>query len=647
VLITALRQKADLKVAPFQIKIIEKSDWTKSIARTTPEALLQMNGVWLQKTSHGGGSPFLRGLTGNQTLQILDGIRLNNAVTRYGPNQYLNTIDIFGLEKVEVMLGEGSTQYGSDAFGGTICLVSQVPQYSSKAKYTGNFIGQWTSAGMEKTSRSQMQYTNNRIALVSGFTLRAFGDLRGGDKTGVQTPSGYHEKAFDLRGRFMAHKNWEITGSHRHLRQDQVPVYHKVALEKDVLHVFDPQFKNISWLKNKWLLPFARWNSIFLTLARQVSIEGRVSQKNASQLLRTEEDKVRTFTAIIQSNYLTGKSSHLDFGAEVYLDKVMSMRSDIHLTDSTKTSKRGLYPNESKMLNSAVFALHQWDMRHWVISSGIRLNTVHIRIEDKDLGTVNIKPSAIVGSIGATRKLNRSNNIFASFNSGFRSPNIDDLGSLGIVDFRYELPNYNLKPEYSYNAQAGYRHNNQNDHFSVTIFRNTLRNLITRVVDSQEMIQSYQVYSKINSGKGYIYGGEIQFGCKIAQKISISTSAAYTYGQDQSLGEPMRRIPPFNGQFNIQYQPNAWFCKIQSLAATKQNRLALADIADNRITAGGTPAWFITNISGGYVAQTWEMNAVVHNISNADYRYHGSGINGMGRAVSLLLKVNIGRSQSL
>ena len=38
--------------------------------RTTPEALMGVNGVFVQKTNHGGGSPFVRGLTGNQTLII-------------------------------------------------------------------------------------------------------------------------------------------------------------------------------------------------------------------------------------------------------------------------------------------------------------------------------------------------------------------------------------------------------------------------------------------------------------------------------------------------------------------------------------------------------------------------------------------------
>lgn len=65
----------------------------------TPEVLSSVPGVFLQRTNQGGGSAFVRGLTGNQTLLVLDGIRFNNSTFRYGPNQYLNTIDPFSSTK--------------------------------------------------------------------------------------------------------------------------------------------------------------------------------------------------------------------------------------------------------------------------------------------------------------------------------------------------------------------------------------------------------------------------------------------------------------------------------------------------------------------------------------------------------------------
>ena len=63
-------------------------------ARTLPEALVETPGVVVQKTSHGQGSPILRGFTGFRTLFLIDGIRLNNSVFRDGPNQYWGTVDL-------------------------------------------------------------------------------------------------------------------------------------------------------------------------------------------------------------------------------------------------------------------------------------------------------------------------------------------------------------------------------------------------------------------------------------------------------------------------------------------------------------------------------------------------------------------------
>jgi len=105
---------------PFVISSITNQQIVEKGARTTPEALQGVSGVFIQKTNHGGGSAFIRGLTGNQTLIVLDGIRLNNAIYRYGPNQYLNTIDMFTVDKIDVLKGFGSVEYGSDAMGGVI-----------------------------------------------------------------------------------------------------------------------------------------------------------------------------------------------------------------------------------------------------------------------------------------------------------------------------------------------------------------------------------------------------------------------------------------------------------------------------------------------------------------------------------------------
>jgi len=72
---------------PESVSTLEADELSRDALRSTPEALQGVTGVFVQKTNHGGGSPFVRGLTGNQVLLMVDGVRLSNSTFRYGPNQ--------------------------------------------------------------------------------------------------------------------------------------------------------------------------------------------------------------------------------------------------------------------------------------------------------------------------------------------------------------------------------------------------------------------------------------------------------------------------------------------------------------------------------------------------------------------------------
>ncbi len=82
VVITATRKSTDILSVPYSTNTVSRKDLNEFQFRNTPEALTGTTGVFIQKTNHGGGSPFVRGLTGNQSLLMIDGIRLNNSTFR-------------------------------------------------------------------------------------------------------------------------------------------------------------------------------------------------------------------------------------------------------------------------------------------------------------------------------------------------------------------------------------------------------------------------------------------------------------------------------------------------------------------------------------------------------------------------------------
>ncbi|MCF8213837.1 MAG: TonB-dependent receptor, partial [Chitinophagaceae bacterium] len=77
--------------------------------------------------------------------------------------------------------------------------------------------------------------------------------------------------------------------------------------------------------------------------------------------------------------------------------------------------------------------------------------------------------------------------------------------------------------------------------------------------------------------------------------------------------------------------------------ASPQRRLDAGDKADNRIPLGGTPGFNLLNLYSGYQYKSLTFRLYWNNIFNADYRTHGSGVNGMGSAVSGMLFLTINK----
>ena len=125
--VTATRVERELFNTPQAVTLIDPLEIEQTNAPSTPDLFDFATGVYIQKTNLGGGSPFIRGLTGKQVVILVDGVRLNNSFYRYGPHQYLNTIDPNIIERIEVVRGPASVLYGSDALGGTINIITRQP----------------------------------------------------------------------------------------------------------------------------------------------------------------------------------------------------------------------------------------------------------------------------------------------------------------------------------------------------------------------------------------------------------------------------------------------------------------------------------------------------------------------------------------
>ena len=341
IVVTSRNIKTSQAKSPYVISSIHQNQIRETNARTTPEALQGVAGVFLQKTNHGGGSAFIRGLTGNQTLLVIDGIRLNNATYRYGPNQYLNTIDMFTLEKVDVLKGIGANEYGSDAIGGVIHLTTKEATTSSFKDFKLSNTSKFLSSQMEKTNRTEMSYATNNWTILGGLSIKRFGDIVGGEGVGNQAPSGYREKNYDIKAKVKLSSTQEITFSTQNTIQRDIPIYHKIVLENFKINQVDKQVHNLNYLKYRYANNSKVISEILVTLSQQRSIENRSNQKNNATLLRKERDTIHSTGITAEIIVKPTKNWTSNTGVDIYSDLVNSNTTETNTSANTQIQKIG------------------------------------------------------------------------------------------------------------------------------------------------------------------------------------------------------------------------------------------------------------------------------------------------------------------
>src|SRR6185503_9675715 len=160
--------------------VVTADEIARRYANILPQALRDVPGVHIQQTTSGQGSPFVRGLTGQQVLHLINGVRFNNATFRPGANQYTALIDHDFADRIEVVRGPGSTQYGSDSLGGTINVLTRSPKASDSFGLHGNFNTYFASADLSAGLSTTISGAADNWGFVAAASGRRTQDLRTG-----------------------------------------------------------------------------------------------------------------------------------------------------------------------------------------------------------------------------------------------------------------------------------------------------------------------------------------------------------------------------------------------------------------------------------------------------------------------------------
>jgi outer membrane receptor protein involved in Fe transport len=637
VIVSASRADRAASDVPRSTAVVTRTALDERADRTSPEALQDRSGGWVQKTNHGGGSPFLRGLVGNQVLVLIDGVRLNNATFRLGPNQYMNTIDAFSLERIETVRGSGSVQYGSDALGGVVNLISTLPVLSSGGRRAGGAVAtRLVSSGMEQTLRAEGSVAGSRAGVRGGVTLRNFGDLVAGGSLGTEAPSGYQEFDADVAATWAPSPRTTFTGVFQSVYQEDVPRFDQVAQRGYDVYEFDPQSRRLGYFQWRQLVSSGWLDVSRVTLSWQRSDEGRRRRRTGSELETTESDTVATVGVSADLYGRLASRAGWSAGIELYHDTVRSWRVDTNLVTGAAKPMRGLYPDGATRRSVAAFALGHVSLGRAGVDVGARYTRDDVEADDSVFGPLDITPDAVVGSVSVLVPLGGAVNAFGSVAQAFRAPNIDDLSTLGAFDFGVEIPPDSLDPERSVSLEGGLKANTSRVAATLAVYRLHLRDLIDRLpatFEGSPIWDGQAVYQRANVGEAYVRGLEADAEWRVTGTLTLRGFVASTYGQQVTVDAPMRRIPPINGLVGARYRWNRGLWLEATLrAAGAQTRLAPGDVADHRIPPGGTPGWTVVNVTAGSrIGRSLILTGGIGNLFNEAYRTHGSGIDGPGR----------------
>ena len=431
------------------------------LPRSAPDALRYEPGVFVQQTAHSQGSPYIRGRTGQQTVMLFDGVRLNNSTFRQGPNHYFFTIDSRTIEGLTVVRGSASTRYGSDAMAGVIHADPLDPTFDV---YRDGFhlaprgtVGYGTADG-EIGGRLQldMQF-DEYLGVLAGVGYRTVGQLESGgavrnpengelpevprfEEDGrTQRGTGFDELTADVRTMVPLSPALALTTAFYGYYQTDAPRTDQCAppyAPFDECLTYDEQHRTLvySTLEGE-LGPAAE--DLELTLSWQRQHERRTHERPGSFTVNGGRDDVNTFgvAARVGTERIELSDSlawRARYGVDAYLDVIDSAAwlifSDVNIV---RNRSRGQYIDGSTYAHGGVWIENELRVLRdldWRVGGRV----AHVRANahpDPESGTLAVDQAwtAFVGGTGLEWFATRWMTLFVSADQGFRAPNLDDL----------------------------------------------------------------------------------------------------------------------------------------------------------------------------------------------------------------------------
>jgi hemoglobin/transferrin/lactoferrin receptor protein len=462
--------------SPQVVSVHDRSELLRRPLVNIGQILEDSPGLTAQETTRGQVSLLMRGLTGYQTLLLVDGIRYNTSIFRSGPNQYLAWIDPSQAQGVEAVLGPSSSQHGSDSLGGTVNVGTPIPRYSTDA--VASFHGQaglWgSSADMSAGSDLLLSLGTPRFSWVGGANARKLNDLRGGGGTdsrnAFQRFLGMSDDAVNgLLGSRMQDTGFAQTGFH-----NKVAVHPSATHSLTLQHMYSDQ-RNVRSYRDqiggvgrlqaltspqRLNFGYARYEKIRVGFLD--SLAGTFSINSQTDGYRRQD--LRPVNPIIQDNsrvdaygYAGQGQTHLGsrvavvFGGDMYRESIASTRFTFNPTSGVTTQNRALYPNNSRYITSGLFLQGTAELIPHRLRGlvGVRWTRASFRTQGADNRDASGASLGVTDSFqrfpffsfntSLTYQITKSFSLSGLIGRGIRAPNATDLSSIGVTTLGFDV----------------------------------------------------------------------------------------------------------------------------------------------------------------------------------------------------------------
>jgi len=396
------------------------------------------------------------------------------------------------------------------------------------------------------------------------------------------------------------------------------------------------------------------YDGLKITTAYQHFEESRNDRNFGVTELFSAKEKVDALSTNIDFENKKIGNLRLYYGGEYVFNKVGSngKQTDIETDISFNAASR--YPDGSTWQTVAGYLSGEYKARpNFTLLTGLRYSHVWIdAIFDKTFypfpfDDANLNNGALTGSLGFSWFPQANLQITVNGSTGFRSPNIDDVGKIfdsepGAV----VVPNTDLEPEYAYNGELGISKNfNDRVVLKGAAFYTYLVDALVRrdfLFNGQSEIEYNGELSNVqaiqNAAKAYVYGFEFEAEAFLTDNLSIKSNLTLTEGieeEDDGTDSPGRHVAPTFADFHL-----IW--KNQKIKADfflnyngeiPFNDLAISEKSKEYIYATDSngnpfsPLWYTLNFRSQYtISNAIKATMSLENITNQRYRTYSSGI---------------------